>query len=178
MTRTSLEQLQGFLRSHQQHFFDKMRIADYGGTDNIQPDVVRNMLAGGNLLNYHMLDFDNGVDLRKPIKGKKYDLGICMDLLEHTSNPWLVAQNIQKSLNKGSFLFVTAPFVWEMHGYPEDYYRFTPSGIVELFKPMECEIAYVVADTHKDKGVKKIKPKVPPVPVGRPWSRVVAIFRK
>lgn len=167
-------ELQSFLHNHQQFFWNEMRIADYGGTDNIGEGIVRGMLAGGGLTNYHMLDFDNGYDLRKPIRGKKYDLGICMDLLEHVSNPFLVSKNIIKSLNKGAFLFVTAPFVWEIHGYPQDYWRYTPDGLAELFKyDMDIEIIYVEVDSHKDEGD---PPQV--VPVSRPWTRVIGIFRK
>lgn len=173
MTKTSLTELQKFLQAHQPLFFDDMRIADYGGTDNIQKDVVRDMLAKGNLTNYHMLDFDNGVDLRKPIKGKKFDMGICMDLLEHVSNPFVVAKNISNSLKSGAFLFVTAPFIWEIHGYPEDYWRFTPTGIAELFSDMEMKTVYVEIDSYKHaKGYK------PVVPVALPWSRIIGIFRK
>lgn len=173
MTKTSLESLQGFLRTHNAAFFDDMRIADFGGTDNIGMNTVKDMLATGGLTNYHMLDFDNGVDLRKPIKGKKFDLGICMDLLEHVSNPFTVAENIYNSLNKGAYLFVTAPFVWEIHGHPEDYWRFTPQGLRELFAKMEFETIFVENDKPKqEKGHKMV------VPVGEPWSRVVGVFKK
>lgn len=176
MTNTSVGHLQAFLEAHQQSFFPKMRIADYGGTHQIGGGVVQKMLKRGKLTDYHMLDFDNGVDLRKPIKGKKFDLGICMDLLEHVSNPWVVAQNIQNSLKSGSLLFVTAPFVWEMHGYPNDYWRFTPAGLIELFTEMETEIAYAVLDPHVDADLRDVG--LTEVPVSRPWSRVIAVFKK
>lgn len=151
-----------------------MRIADYGGTDQIGLNVVRDMLAKGDLTNYHMLDFDNGIDLREPIQGEKFDLGICMDLLEHVSNPFLVTKNIIDSLNPGAFLFVTAPFVWEIHGYPQDFWRYTPDGFGELFKDMETEIISVVIDDYEfsDKSYRPI------VPVTRPWTRIIGIFRK
>lgn len=174
MTNTSLQELQKFLHGHQQHFFNEMRIADYGGTNEIGTDIVKDMLAGGDMKNYHMLDFDNGVDLRKPIRGKKFDLGICMDLLEHVSNPFIVAKNIIDSLKPRAFLFITAPYVWEIHNYPKDFWRFTPDGIQELFKEMETEIIYAQVDSYKP-----IDPKHKPlVPVTRPWTRVIAIFRK
>lgn len=175
MTKTSLIELQKFLKGHQQHFFNEMRIADYGGTDEIGEGIVQKMFAGGDLKNYFMLDFDNGVDLREPIKGEKYDLGICMDLLEHTSNPFLVAKNIIDSLNPGAFLFVTAPWVWELHGYPNDYWRFCPQGLEELFKEMETEIVYAEADTYEPPTPNPM-PSVPPVSL--PWTRIIGIFKK
>lgn len=176
MTNTSLNMLHIFLANHQEHFFDEMRIADYGGTENINAKLVRDYLANGGLKNYHVLDFDNGIDLREPIKGEKFDLGICMDLLEHVSNPFVVAENIVNSLNSGAFLFVTAPFSWEIHGYPDDFWRFCPSGMCELFKEMEVEGCSVIIDSI----VPNINEPVtndPDTPT-YPFSRTVGIFRK
>lgn len=173
MTNTSIQEFHDFLVKHQQSFFKDMRIADFGGTDNIGQNIIKDMLASGELENYHMLDFDNGIDLREPIVGEKFDLGICMDLLEHVSNPFLVAKNIMDSLNPGAYLYVTAPFVWEIHGYPQDFWRFTPDGLEELFRDMEAELIYVEVDSHTDKVESKQV-----VPVSRPWTRVIGIFRK
>jgi SAM-dependent methyltransferase len=173
MTKTSLLELREFLKNHQQFFFNDMRIADYGGTNRIGENIVQRMFAGGDLNNYNMLDFDNGVDLRNPIEGK-FDVGICMDLLEHTSDPFLVAKNIIDSLNPGAFLFVTVPFVWELHGYPNDYWRFTPQGLGELFKDMEVEVIYAKEDTY----IPDMKNMPPVPPVSLPWNRIVGVFRK
>lgn len=177
MTKSSLKELQGFLKHSQGLFWPEMRIGDYGGTDNIGADIIREMLAEGGLKNYFMLDFDNGIDLRKPVKGKKYDLGLCMDLLEHTSNPFIVAKNIIDSLSPGALLFVTAPFVWELHGYPNDYWRFCPDGLKELFSDpsMDTIIVYTIQDTYDPKDV-KAEPPIPPVTL--PWTRVIGVFRK
>jgi len=139
------------------------RIADYGGTENVGDTIVRDSLAAGGQHNYTALDFDNGIDLRNPIKGKKFDYGLCMDLLEHASNPFTVATNIKNSLKKGGILFVTVPFIWEIHYYPSDYWRFTPQGIEELFSDMYIEVIGLVRDKEPDESV--------------PRHRIVAVFR-
>ena len=177
MTKTSLVLLQSFLEQSAPVLLKspKMRIADFGGTEKVGKNIVKDMLAAGGLKDYHMLDFDNGVDLRKPIKGKKFDLGICMDLLEHTSNPFVVAKNIIDSLNPNALLFVTVPFTWQLHGYPDDFWRFTPSGLEELFKDNSLRkvLVYVSEDSYRPGKKEKI---VPPIPA--PWFRVVGIFQK
>ena len=175
MTFTSLEELGKFLINSQGAFWDDMRIADYGGTENIGDNKIAKLLAEGDLNNYHMLDFDNGVDLREPIQGEKFDLGICMDLLEHTSNPFLVARNIIDSLNKDALLLVTCPFVWELHAYPNDFWRFTPNGLQELFKDKTMEVitVYTINDLHKPPQEELSIPNV-----SFPWIRVVGIFKK
>lgn len=161
MTLNSLNELVRFLNTYQPK---PGCIADYGGTHEIGAGLVKNTLASGGLTDYHALDLDSGVDLLQPIKGKKYDLGLCMDLLEHTTNPFIVAKNIVDSLNKGAYLFVTVPFIWEIHLYPGDYWRFTQQGVVELFKEMELLEISIVRDKTKGESV--------------PRHRVVGVFRK
>ena len=173
MTSTTFLAVNDFLIAHQALFWDDMRVADYGGTDTVRGGAVRKLLEEGDLKNYHQLDFETGVDLREPIKGEKFDLGICMDLLEHTSNPFVVAKNIIDSLNKDAYLFVTVPFVWHLHTYPDDFWRFTPHGLSELFKEMETETVYSMLDTYEiPEDEKQI------VPVSLPFSRVIGIFKK
>lgn len=72
----------------------------------------------------------------------------CMSVLEHSRRPWLLAGTLMRALEDGGSLFVTVPFVWRVHGYPDDYWRFTTSGIRELFPGIVWEHeAYVHADS-------------------------------
>lgn len=183
MTITSLQLLAHFLNS----FPQEGRIADFGGTSAIGAQIVKKMLTlssltvakdesvkgFGVLLNgtprkskhqYTVLDYDNGIDLMKPIKGKKFDGGISMDLLEHTENPFIIAENISNSLKKGAFLFVTVPWIWEIHEYPKDYWRFAPQGLEQLFPKMECITIEIIRDQSDEEEV--------------PRSRLVGIFKK
>jgi len=162
MTGTSLNYLMWTLNTYPPK--PGARIADYGGTENIGDTIVKDSLAAGGQLDYTALDFDNGIDLRLPIKGKKFDYGICMDLLEHCSDPFLVAKNIKNSLKKGAVLMVTAPFVWELHYYPKDYWRFTPQGVEELFNDLYIEVIGLV----RDQSPKETLPR----------HRIVGVFRK
>lgn len=58
----------------------------------------------------------------------------CISVLEHCRQPWLVAQNIEKVMKSGATLFISVPFIWRFHGYPNDYFRFTAEGVKVLFK--------------------------------------------
>ena len=152
--------MEWFLNEYQPHG----RIADYGGTENVGSSIVRDALATGGQHDYNPLDYDNGVDLMKPIKGPKFDFGICMDLLEHVPNPFVVAGNIYSSLKPNAHLFVTSPLIWELHFYPKDYWRFTPSGLEALFPKMDIELLGIVRDPSPDEVC--------------PRSRVVGVFHK
>lgn len=57
----------------------------------------------------------------------------CVSVLEHSRRPWLLAENIERLLMPGGSLFVTVPFCWRIHSYPNDYWRMTPEGLMSLF---------------------------------------------
>lgn len=56
----------------------------------------------------------------------------CVSVLEHSRRPWLLAANLERLLQPGGTLHLTAPFIWRVHGYPHDYWRFTIDGIRTL----------------------------------------------
>lgn len=69
----------------------------------------------------------------KILKGRKFNTVFCLSVLEHCSNPFMMAKNITNLLNKNGVLYVSVPFSWKFHAYPSDYWRFTPEGIRILF---------------------------------------------
>lgn len=177
MTDTSFTEFKKFLEKIDWGIGKEIgRVADFGGTDRAGDGKIQKILSEYGLTNYHMLDFDNGIDLRKPIRGPKFHLGICMDLLEHVSDPFIVTKNIINSLKPGALLFITVPFVWQIHGDVgyNDYWRFTPQGVKELFKDMGEEALYKIYDSYKPSHI------IPPylMPPSLPWIRIVGIFKK
>ena len=57
----------------------------------------------------------------------------CVSVLEHARRPWMIATNIERLLCAGGTLLLHVPFVWRVHGYPSDYWRFTVNGVRLLF---------------------------------------------
>lgn len=74
-------------------------------------------------------DLERGTD---GIDGQA-DLVICCSVLEHTRRPWRVAEHIAALVAPGGRLYVSVPWVWRYHPYPDDYWRFSPSAVRELF---------------------------------------------
>lgn len=79
----------------------------------------------------------DGVDLIVNME-EPQDIGLfdhveCTSVMEHSRRPWLMAENIEQVMKPGATLFLAAPFVWKIHAYPDDYFRFTPNGIRSLF---------------------------------------------
>lgn len=67
------------------------------------------------------------------LKQKRFNTVFCTSVLEHCSNPFKMAENITKLLNRNGVLYVSVPFSWKFHAYPSDYWRFTPGGVRILF---------------------------------------------
>jgi len=58
---------------------------------------------------------------------------LCLSVLEHCRQPFRMAENIQRLLAAGGVLYISVPFAWEIHSYPDDYWRFTPAAVRLLF---------------------------------------------
>lgn len=65
---------------------------------------------------------------------ESFDTIISTQVMEHVNNPYKMAEQIYKVLKPGGKVIVTAPFLIPFHSDPNDYFRFTPSGISEIFK--------------------------------------------
>ncbi|MGI9534578.1 MAG: hypothetical protein ACR2NW_06475, partial [Thermodesulfobacteriota bacterium] len=64
---------------------------------------------------------------------KTFQTIICNSMLEHCENPFKACDNLDKLLIDEGVIFVSVPFSWRIHGYPSDYWRFTPEAIKVLF---------------------------------------------
>jgi len=62
-----------------------------------------------------------------------YDLVICCSVLEHTPTPWIMADVVSDLVKPGGKLYLSSPWVWKYHKYPDDYYRYSFKAIEFLF---------------------------------------------
>ncbi len=61
-----------------------------------------------------------------------FSLVICCSVLEHVERPWMMAENITRLTRPGGRLYMSVPWVWRYHAYPDDYVRFSWRGIDTL----------------------------------------------
>lgn len=66
-----------------------------------------------------------------------FDLVICDRLLEHCKAPWRVAGQLQKLLAPGGHLFVRAAWARAHHAEPDDYWRMSFAGVMQLFDGLQ-----------------------------------------
>lgn len=80
--------------------------------------------------------------LRERLKTFQFGTIICSHVLEHVRQPWIAARNIERLLAPGGLLFVQVPWVQAYHPFPEDYWRFSFSGIKALFEGIDFREAF------------------------------------
>ena len=92
---------------------------------------------------FHLSNIDNKknkkiikLDLRKKlnIKSNSYDNIFIYNVLEHIENHSITFNELKRILNKNGNLFGSTPFLYQVHGAPKDYFRFTEDFFKEKFE--------------------------------------------
>jgi len=71
---------------------------------------------------------------------------LCSEVLEHVRKPWVAFDEMYRVLKPDGWCIVTTLFSFPIHGFPDDYWRFTPNGMWHLmndagFKNIEVQSA-------------------------------------
>jgi SAM-dependent methyltransferase len=64
-----------------------------------------------------------------PLDDAAFDCVICSEVIEHVADPVAALAELRRVLKPGRQAWVTAPFVWEFHEEPYDFYRYTRHGL-------------------------------------------------
>lgn len=75
-------------------------------------------------------------DLSKPLPfpDEYADTVVSFQVMEHLPEPELFLSECNRILKRGGLLFLTVPFMWQVHEAPHDYYRYTRYGLEYLLK--------------------------------------------
>jgi len=80
--------------------------------------------------------------LAPALAGQRLNALICSHLLEHVRRPWVAAANLEALLAPGGLLFVQVPWSQAFHAFPDDFWRISLSGLVELFPGLDLLDAF------------------------------------
>lgn len=114
-----------------------------------------------------------------PFEDKSFDGVLCTQVLEHVRNPGALLSEICRVLKQGGVLVLSAPFLWEEHEEPYDFFRFTSFGFRELL----MRSGFEVISMKKTSGLLEAVAQVLSVYVVgnlslpiRGWRRMLAFF--
>ncbi|MFY1667366.1 class I SAM-dependent methyltransferase [Pseudomonas sp. Pseu.R1] len=71
------------------------------------------------------------------IADSAYDVVVCMEVIEHTLNPFDAVKEIRRVLKDGGHLLISAPLNWRIHGPSPDCWRITEHGWNALLRDFD-----------------------------------------
>lgn len=133
----SVRHIDRFMHNGIEQWFSGSRVLDYGCGNKPYSEVadqVHATLIGVDVEQSSMRKADvlSSRTGALPFGSNSFDGAICTQVLEHVADPSLLLSEIRRVLKPGACCLLTAPFVWEHHELPHDYFRFTAMGIREL----------------------------------------------
>jgi SAM-dependent methyltransferase len=75
-----------------------------------------------------------------PLPDASFDAIVSTQTLEHTQDPAQVLRELHRVMKPGAPILLSAPFAYEEHLKPNDFYRFTSFGLRHLFELAGFEI--------------------------------------
>jgi len=75
-----------------------------------------------------------------PLDTNHFDVVLCTQVLEHVGDVHQVCKEINRVLKPGGLAVMSFPFLYNEHGAPEDYRRFTVYGASTIFPEMKIKI--------------------------------------
>jgi len=83
-----------------------------------------------------------GVDRVEDLRALSFSDGevgtaLCLDTLEHCEDPVAACREIHRVVGEGGLCIISSVMLFGVHGYPNDYFRFTPEGFRSMLSPFD-----------------------------------------
>lgn len=150
---------------------------DYGNTQDLR-SVFRDRgeYVGADLETGKGVDV--AIDLTRPfnevdsiLNGRRFGTIFCLSVLEHCSQPFIMAENMSKLLLPGGKICISVPFAYQFHAYPSDYWRFSHEGVKILFSRLDFKPEDCVSTSSRTGDFKTIDKELGMISFGSKWHR-------
>ncbi len=65
---------------------------------------------------------------------------LCLETFEHVFRVWDAFDEVRRILKPGGLFVLTSPFHFRIHGYPDDYWRMTPSCLRRMLEGFDVRV--------------------------------------
>jgi len=111
------------------------KAASYIGCDVVQSDKKKvDVICPAT-----QLAFDDG----------RFDTVFTTQVIEHVDDPFTMISECNRVLKPGGMLILSAPFTWELHEEPYDFYRYTKYGLKAMLEKNGFEVLSLKANGGK-----------------------------
>lgn len=113
--------------------------------------IVNRDLAKGQWLGMDMQP-GHGVDVVADIHNPpeewigRFSGVLCSEVLEHVERPWVALPKVAELIRPGGWIVITTLTSFPLHGFPDDYYRYTTAGLRVLMQ----DAGFVDVQTEND----------------------------
>ena len=119
---------------------------EFGAIDN-KDKTFSNFVKGKSKFHYSnkisnqkLKVFCSDLTKKLSIPSKKYNNVVFFNILEHLPEYKLAFLEIYRIMKKGGFFIGSVPFIYQIHGAPKDYFRFSKQFIIANLKKMGLEM--------------------------------------
>lgn len=112
------------------------RVLDLGGGKNAE---YQTMVGGGatfvvgNISPHANPDILFDAQKPFPIENESFDHIVCMNVLEHVYEYQKLLKEAYRVIKKEGTMIASTPFMYRVHGSPDDFFRYTDSALTRAF---------------------------------------------
>ena len=92
----------------------------------------KHRITTANINPHYECDIVFDIQKRFPISNEQYDTVISLNVLEHIFKFENVFLEVHRVLKKDGLFVFAVPFMFQIHGSPDDFFRYTKSAIINL----------------------------------------------
>ncbi|RYE44543.1 MAG: class I SAM-dependent methyltransferase [Sphingobacteriales bacterium] len=70
----------------------------------------------------------------------QFDTVFSTQVIEHVEDPFAMLAEANRVLKKDGLIIISAPFCWELHEQPYDFYRYSKYGLEAMFRKHDFEV--------------------------------------
>lgn len=71
---------------------------------------------------------------------ERFDSVIAVSVWEHLERPWLAAEAVARVMRPGATLYIATHQTFPIHGYPDDFFRFSDRALRLIFEDAGLEV--------------------------------------